>query len=111
MAENGAIQFAIKGSLKNIDSTFIRAGLSANASIILDRVENVLAIKEALVQYDSQTKKPFVEVAIGDQKFERRDVELGLSNGIFVEVKKGVSKIDEIKVWNQLQGLPKYGGR
>ncbi|WP_339623236.1 HlyD family efflux transporter periplasmic adaptor subunit [uncultured Winogradskyella sp.] len=111
VAENGAIQFAIKGSLKNIDSTFIRAGLSANASIILDRVENVLAIKEALVQYDSQTKKPFVEVAIGDQKFERRDVELGLSNGIFVEVKKGVSKIDEIKVWNQLQGLPKYGGR
>lgn len=111
VAENGAIQFAIKGSLKNIDSTFIRAGLSANASIILDRVENVLAIKEALVQYDSQTKKPFVEVAIGDQKFERRDVELGLSNGIFVEVKKGVSKTDEIKVWNQLQGLPKYGGR
>ncbi|MDB9720496.1 efflux RND transporter periplasmic adaptor subunit [Winogradskyella sp.] len=111
VAENGAIQFAIKGSLKNIDSTFIRAGLSANASIILDRVENVLAIKEALVQYDSQTKKPFVEVAIGDQKFERRDVELGLSNGIFVEVKKGVSKTDEIKVWNQLQGVPKYGGR
>lgn len=111
VAENGAIQFAIKGSLKNIDSTFIRAGLSANASIILDRVENVLAIKEALVQYDSQTKKPFVEVAIGVQKFERRDVELGLSNGIFVEVKKGVSKTDEIKVWNQLQGVPKYGGR
>lgn len=108
VAENGAIQFEIKGSLKNIDSTFIRAGLSANASIILDRVENVLAIKEALVQYDPKTKKPFVEVAVGDQKFERRDVELGLSDGIFVEVKKGVSKTDEIKVWNQLQGAPKY---
>ena len=72
---------------------------------------NVLAIKEALVQYDPKTKKPFVEVAIGDQKFERRNVELGLSNGIFVEVKNGISKTDEIKVWNQLQGLPKYGGR
>jgi len=111
VAENGAIQFEIKGSLKNIDSTFIRAGLSANASIILDRVDNVLAIKEALVQYDPKTKKPFVEVAVGDQKFERRNVELGLSNGIFVEVKNGISKTDEIKVWNQLQGLPKYGGR
>jgi HlyD family secretion protein len=111
VAENGAIQFEIKGSLKNIDSTFIRAGLSANASIILDKVENVLAIKEALVQYDPKTKKPFVEVAIGDQKFERREVELGLSDGIFVEVKNGVSKTDEIKVWNQLQGVPNYGGR
>ncbi|WP_045469791.1 efflux RND transporter periplasmic adaptor subunit [Winogradskyella sp. PG-2] len=109
VAENGAIQFEIKGTLKKIDSTFIRAGLSANASIILDKVENVLAIKEALVQYDSETKKPFVEIAVGDQKFERRDIELGLSNGIFVEVKKGISDSDEIKVWNQLQGPPAYG--
>ena len=104
--ENGAIQFEIKGSLKQIDSTFIRAGLSANASIILDKVEGVLAIKEALVQYDSKTKKPFVEIAVGDQKFERRDVELGLSNGIFVEIKSGISESDEIKIWNQLQGPP-----
>lgn len=110
VAENGAIQFEIKGTLKKIDSIFIRAGLSANASIILDKVENVLAIKEALVQYDSKTQKPFVEIAIGDQKFERRDIELGLSNGIFVEVKSGISESDEIKVWNQLQGPPVYGG-
>ena len=58
--ENGAIQFEIKGSLKKIDSIFIRAGLSANASIILDKAENVMAIREALVQYDPKTKKPFV---------------------------------------------------
>jgi HlyD family secretion protein len=103
VAENGAIQFEIKGSLKNIDSTFIRAGLSANASIILDRADNVLAIKEALVQYDPKTKKPFVEVAVGDQKFERRDVELGLSDGIFVELKSGIDEDDEIKVWNQIE--------
>ena len=109
--ENGAIQFEIKGSLKNIDSTFIRAGLSANASIILDKAEDVLSIKEALVQYDPKTKEPFVEVAVGDQKFERRDVELGLSNGIFVEVKGGISDTDEIKVWNQLQGPPQFSGR
>ena len=50
VAENGAIQFEIKGSLKKMDSTFIRAGLSANASIILEKAEKVLAIKEALVQ-------------------------------------------------------------
>ena len=106
VAENGAIQFAIKGTIKSIDSTFIRAGLSANASIILERAENVLAIKEALVQFDSETKKPYVEVMVGDQKFERRDVELGISDGIFVEVKSGINKSDNIKVWNQVQGIP-----
>ena len=108
VAENGAIQFAIKGTLKSIDSTFIRAGLSANASIILDKVENVLAVKEALVQFDPQTQKPFVEVMVGDQKFERRDVELGISDGIFVQVKSGINKADKIKVWNQVQGIPEY---
>ena len=108
LAENGAIQFEIKGSIKSIDSTFIRAGLSANASIILDKAENVLAIREALVQYDRETKKPFVELEVGDQKFERKDIEIGISDGIFVEVKSGVTKTDKIKVWNQVQGIPKY---
>ena len=108
VAENGAIQFEIKGSLKKIDSTFIRAGLSANASIILDKAEKVMAIKEALVQYDNETKKPYVEVVIGDQQIERKDIELGISDGIFVEVKNGISKDDKIKVWNQVQGVPKY---
>jgi len=108
VAENGAIQFEIKGSLKKMDSIFIRAGLSANASIILEKVENVLAIKEALVQYDKETKKSYVEVEVGDQKFERKDVELGISDGIFVEVKGGITKEDKIKVWNQVQGVPKY---
>lgn len=104
VAENGAIQFAIKGTLEaSKDNSFVRAGLSANASIILDKVTDVLAIKEALVQYDPQTKKPFVEIEIGDQEFERRDIELGLSNGIYVEVKKGISKTDKIKVWNVLK--------
>lgn len=108
VAENGAIQFEIKGTLTQMDSTFIRAGLSANASIILEKAEEVLAIKEALVQYDADTKQPFVEVEIGDQKFERRNVELGISNGIFVEVKSGVNQGDKIKVWNQIQGPPAY---
>lgn len=103
--ENGAIQFEIKGTMKNLDTTktFIRAGLSANASIILAKADNVLTLKEALIQYDPKTQKPFVEVLVGPQKFERRDVELGISDGIDVEVKSGVSKDDKIKVWNQLK--------
>ncbi|MGB5980738.1 MAG: efflux RND transporter periplasmic adaptor subunit [Nonlabens sp.] len=115
VAENGAIQFEIKGTLKEIeqDSTFVRAGLSANASIILDKADKVMAIKEALVQYDPETKKPFVEIATGDQTFERRDVELGLSDGIYVEIKDGITKSDKLKIWNPLkapQGRGGYGG-
>lgn len=101
-AENGAIQFEIKGTINNLDSTFIRAGLSANASIILEKAEDVLALKEGLVQYDSTTQKPFVEVEVGNQEFERRELELGISDGIFVEIKDGVSADDKIKIWNPI---------
>lgn len=104
--ENGAIQFEIKGTLKNMDSTFIRAGLSANASIILDKAEEVLAIKEALVNYDDD-KIPYVEIETGDQEFERREVELGISDGIHVQVINGISIDDKIKVWNKVQDFAK----
>ena len=100
--ENGAIQFEIKGSLNKQDSVFIRAGLSANASIILGKADSVLAVKEALVQFDPETKQPFVEVEVGEQQFERRDLELGISDGIFVEVRSGLGEQDAIKVWNAL---------
>ncbi len=100
--ENGAVQFEIEGSLKETKGIFIRAGLSANASIILEKQEDVLAIKEALVQFDKETKKPFVEVEVGEQKFERRDIELGLSDGINVQVISGIDENAKIKVWNKV---------
>ncbi|MDR2282791.1 MAG: efflux RND transporter periplasmic adaptor subunit [Sphingobacterium sp.] len=101
--ENGAMQFPIKGNLINKDTTFIRSGLSANASIVLENAENVLALKEGVVQYDEKTKKSFVEVEVAPQKFERRDVELGVSDGIYVEIKSGITKDNKIKIWNQVK--------
>ncbi|MBS3738396.1 efflux RND transporter periplasmic adaptor subunit [Mesohalobacter halotolerans] len=110
--ENGAVQFEIEGTLaKRDDNIFIRAGLSANASIILEKAEDVLAIKEALVQFDKDTKKPYVEVMVGDQEFERRDIKLGISDGINVEVVDGLSKDDKIKVWNKVEEKRPSGGR
>ena len=107
--ENGAIQFEIKGTLTKNDTTFIRAGLSANASIILARADSVLTVKEALVRYDPKTKQSYVEVETGDQQFERRDVELGISDGINVEVKNGITEEDKIKVWNQIKPAEEFG--
>ena len=98
--ENGAIQFEIKAALNMDEGEFIRAGYSANADVVLDKRESVLCISEALVQYDKE-KKTFVEVRIGENQWERRDVELGLSDGLIVEVLGGITETDEIKLWNQ----------
>lgn len=58
-------------------------------------------MKESLIQFDKKTQKPYVEIQIGNQKFQRKEVVLGVSDGIYVQVKSGIKTTDRIKVWNQ----------
>ncbi|MFN2261843.1 MAG: efflux RND transporter periplasmic adaptor subunit [Psychroflexus sp.] len=99
--ENGAVQFDIEGTLKRDRDIFIRAGLSANASIILEKAEDVVAVEESLIQFDKETQAPYVEVKQADGTFERKDIELGVSDGIHAEVLSGIDTEDEIKIWNR----------
>ncbi len=99
--ENGAVQFTIKADV-NIDAgTNIRAGYSANAEIDLEGKDNIFAIKESLLQFDRITDNPFVEIQTGEGKFKKKDVKLGISDGINVEILDGIEKGDKIKVWNK----------
>ena len=97
--DKGAVQFEIKARLKLKSAHFIRAGYSANADIVLERRNEVLAIQESLLQFESQTA--FVEVETAPQEFERRTIELGLSDGINIEVISGLTANDKIKIWNR----------
>ena len=103
--EQGAVQFKIEADLFLNDSIFVRAGYSANASLIIERKDNVMAVEESLLQFDRETEKPYVEIQIGDQKFERRDIEIGLSDGVNVEVISGLTEEDQIKVWNKTEPI------
>ena len=98
--EQGAVQFKIEANVVLDTNFFVRAGYSANATIIIGQKDNILAIKEALVQFDEETDEPFVELELGDQKFERREVELGISDGIMVEIVDGLTETEKVKVWN-----------
>ncbi|MDT7831979.1 efflux RND transporter periplasmic adaptor subunit [Flavobacteriaceae bacterium S356] len=99
--ESGAVQFTIKADVTLDDNYFLRAGYSANAEIVLEQKDSVLSIKESILQFDKKTDKPFVEIKTGEDTFERRDVELGISDGINVEILSGVTADDEIKIWNK----------
>jgi len=99
--EAGAVQFTIKADVTIDKDTYVRAGYSANAEIELEKKDSVFSIKESLLQFNRITEKPFVEVATGDQKFEKVDVKLGISDGINVEILEGLKDGDEIKVWNK----------
>jgi len=93
---DGAIQFEIKAKVLPKNGVQIRANYSANADIVLDERKNVLAIREAVVQYDNE--KPFVEVETTPQTFVKKPVKLGLSDGIKVEVLEGVTPTDKLKI-------------
>ena len=108
--ETGAVQFKIEGDVEVNDSIFIRAGYSANASMILEKKDSILVIPEALLQFDKETDKPYVEVAVGnveDQKFERKDIEIGISDGVNVEIVSGLVEEDLIKQWNKTEPIKK----
>jgi HlyD family secretion protein len=93
--ENGAIQFEIKANVELKHDEFIRAGYSANAKVVLDRTDSVMAIPESLLQFEGDSS--FVEVEVAPQQFEKRFIKTGLSDGINVEVKSGLSMEDKIK--------------
>ena len=97
--ENGAILFEIKAAARIPDSVLVRAGYSANAEIILSKVENVLTIPESTLTFRNDSS--FVQVVKVDtpekQEFEERNIKIGLSDGIMVEVKSGLTKGEKIK--------------
>jgi HlyD family secretion protein len=96
ITENGAIQFLIRASINKNNAAFLRAGYSANADIILAKKEKVLAIPESVLLFEKE--KSYVEVETSPQKFERRFITTGLSDGINIEVINGVKKTDKIKL-------------
>ena len=100
--KDGAIQFPIKANVDLIDTIFIRAGYSATASIVIDKREAVMAINEAMLQFGKENKDaPYVEVETAPQKFEKKYIEVGLSDGINIEAISGLKMEDRIKVPKQ----------
>lgn len=105
LEESGAVKFKIEGDVTVEDDFVIRAGYSANASLILDRKENILVLPEALLQFDKVTDEPYVELEIGEQEFERRDIKIGISDGINVEILEGLTETDKVKQWNKTEPI------
>jgi HlyD family secretion protein len=95
--ENGAIQFEIKADVSLKENQFIRAGYSANASIVLERKDSVLVIPEGMLKFENDSA--FVEVLTNEKEnlYEKRQVKTGISDGINIEVVSGLTKEEKVK--------------
>jgi HlyD family secretion protein len=95
VTDQGTIKFTIRAAVVLDKELFLRSNYSANADIVLDRREDVLAVNEGNLIIEGD--KNFVEVETGPQQFEKREIKTGLSDGINIEVVSGLSENEKIK--------------
>lgn len=94
--EQGVVKFEVKAAIKEYpEEIFLRAGYSANGDIIIDRRDQVVSIQERDVLYEDD--KSYVEVSSGEDQYDKKEVDLGLSDGLYVEVVSGIDTTTQIK--------------
>ena len=95
---NGANQFEIKAAVKLAEGGKIRSGYSANAEIVLATAENVITVPESAIEFSGDTTFVYVVKGEGkDKKYERTQVTTGLSDGVNIEIKKGIGIKDKVR--------------
>jgi len=96
--ENGAIMFEIKAAIDVPDSVFVRAGYSANAEIITAQRDSVLTLPEACVEFSGDSAFVYIlKTEKPKQDFERKPVEIGLSDGLRIEILSGIGEGDKVR--------------
>ena len=95
---NGANQFEIKAAITVSDSITIRSGYSANAEIELQRANNALTVPESAIEFSGDSTFVYVLTdSVPTQKFTRRQVQTGISDGVNIEIKSGLKANESIR--------------
>jgi len=95
--ENGAITFEMKAAVKVPSDVFVRAGYSANAEIVFSKSENVITIPESCIEFGGDTAFVYVLKTKEPQVFTKKQIKIGLSDGVKIEVKSGLKLKDKIR--------------
>ena len=95
---NGANQFEIKAAVRLSEGGKIRSGYSANAEIVLASAEKALSIPESAIEFSGDSTFVYVVKGSGKEKtYERKQVTTGLSDGVNIEIKKGLTVKDIVR--------------
>ena len=95
---NGANQFEVKAAVRSVKGGKIRSGYSANAEIVLAKAMHVLTVPESAIEFSGDSTFVYVIKDSDDKKtYERKQVITGLSDGVNIEIKKGIGLKDKIR--------------
>lgn len=104
--ENGVILFEVKAAVHIPTGVFVRAGYSANARIVIENREGVQSLPESTIEFEGNKSYVYLLTSpenSAEQTFERREVQIGLSDGLHIEIIQGVASGDKIRGAKQHQ--------
>lgn len=93
--DQGTIKFLIRGNITNPHNYPLKANYSANAYIYLDQRQQVMTINERNLITDGNNF--YVDVYGSNQQIERRSIHIGISDGLQVEIVKGLNMGEKLK--------------
>ena len=95
---NGANQFEIKAAVSVGTGGRIRSGYSANAEIVVSDARQVVTLPESAISFEGGKTYVYLVKGSGENKtYERREVQTGLSDGLKIEIKKGLTTKDLVR--------------
>ena len=95
---NGANQFEVKAAVHVVKEGKFRSGYSANAEIVLAKANKVLSIPESAIEFSGDSTFVYIVKGEGEKKtYDRRAVTTGLSDGVNIEIKKGITAKDKVR--------------
>jgi HlyD family secretion protein len=94
--KEGTTLFDVEATIDNPDAVTLRAGYSANAEVVIQEKAGVLLLPERLVTFEKDTA--FVEVPGNGPEAQpvKREVKVGLSDGLKLEIVSGLAEGDEV---------------
>ncbi len=90
--DQGSNVFDVEIEITKTGKNLLRAGYSANADLIISQAKDILLVPERLINITNDTS--FVEVQDTLGNITQIPIETGLSDGINIEAKSGVSEGD-----------------
>jgi HlyD family secretion protein len=79
----------------------LRSGYSANAEIVLDEALQVLSVPESAIEFSGDSTFVYVlkgtAAKPGEQQYERTAVDTGLSDGVNIQIKKGLTADQKVR--------------
>lgn len=95
---NGANTFEIKAALADLPAEGLRAGYSANGSVMLSKVEGVLTVPEGVVEYAGDSTYVYcLTDSLPVQQWRRTPVTTGSGDGINIEIKEGIDSLSRLR--------------